>query len=721
MLSSVELFSLGFACVIDTVLLLVVCERINRSQVANWLLLLIAGTWIVHVSSFFHLMLREVENTAGDWLDRGCMVLMAFGFMVLPSAMLHGAIRLNHTGSFAHPKFDSRYFYLYTPLLLVPLASVRVGWASERDFLLSVRPIDQIYMVWMLIANIVAIVLFMRVRKEILASGAETFFTRLSIAIGTTTVLALGYLLFARTTHWEVAVRLVTMLSPLIPACLFLWYILRQRLLPLVIERTFVYGGILAIVLLLHRVTISPWASALGKRSNLDFVLIEWILLFSLVMIWRPLRERVRRSLRYLLSSDVSLIRDATRQISVQLSQQMSRSPDELVEWFSTAVQERLAVEFVRVELFDSLQLSLSERDQNRANASDTEQSKSLQYISEALQQQPEGFLSRDGLSEPRVSLAMEQLNADLAFRVEFRSIHGLAMLGPRLRSDRLADEQLTALAMLCDQFAATLFNRVVEMHRLRAERQSMQQEKLAVLGLIAGSMAHEIRNPLSSIRTIITLMKEDMPLNGPHVNDVSMVVSEIDRLTQTTQRLLDYSKPSSMHIQQTIPKRVIEQLLHILEHLARQHSVTLIRKLQCDNAVVATNDATVTEIAFNLIRNAVEATSELPNGRVEIETSANAGFWELRVSDNGLGIESSIKEHIFQPFVSGKINGTGLGLFIVSERVRELSGTLECRSQVGQGSVFEVRLPLLKSFDSLGTNESKLLFPVNYSKSQKL
>ncbi len=696
MLDSLELLFQGFACVIDTVLLLVVFERINRPQVAHWLQLLIAGTWIMHVSSFFHLMLRPVEGITGEWLDRVCLVMLALGFMILPSAMLHGAIRLNHTGISPHPPRSSRYAFLYVPLLLVPAAALLVVNSSERDFLNAVHPIDRFYLVWMVLANVISIILFLRVRPQIAATGAAAFFSRLSTAIALTTVLAIVYLVFARMTEWEFAIRLVTMLSPLISAFLFLWYILRQRLLPLVIERTFVYGGILAIAFLLHRVTITHWASALGDRSHLDIVLIEWILLFGLVMIWRPLRERVRAALRYLLSSDVAHIRDATRQISVQLSQQMERSPEELVDWFSTAIKEKIAVEFVVIELFDSSSTLIIEQDKSRiANALESDRLKIMDCLFESLRTQANGYLSRGDLGEARVRQAMEQLNADLAFRIAFRSVRGLAVLGPRLRSDRLADEQLTALAMLCDQFAATLFNRELELRRLRAERQSMQQEKLSVLGLIAGSLAHEIRNPLSSIRTIATLMKEDMPENGQHVGDVSMIVSEIDRLSQTTQRLLDYAKPSDVLGQQTVPERVIERLLHILDHLARQHSVKVIRKLDCSGGLIAANDATVSEIIFNLIRNAIEAASEVSNGQVDIATTVQEGFCEITVSDNGKGIDNTIRDQLFQPFVTGKANGPGLGLYIVSERVRELSGTLKCRSQVGQGSIFEVRLPL--------------------------
>ncbi len=696
MLDSLELFLWGFACVIDTVLLLVILERINQTQVALWLKLLMVGVWLVHVASFFRSMLKSVEGETGDFLDQICMTLLSVGLLVLPSAMLHGAIRLNHSGVSVHPKADRRYAFLYLPLLLAFVAAWLVFHAQSRDFIQSVGLITRLYLTWIVGANAVSVFLFWRLRSRIPAPGASGFFRWLSIAIIAITGLALVYVLGVVDTRKEFPFRVLTVLSLLIPACLFVWYILRQRLLPLVIERTFVYGAFLAILLLLHRVTITPWTTALGERSNLDFVLIEWILVFGLVMSWRPLRERVRASLRYLLSHDVFQLRDAIRRLSVELSQQSDRNSEELVAWFSAAVQKGIAVDFVKIILLESKSLPQAYGHGSMPdNPMRSAMKLNSQCLIESVWNPSTGYLNRGDHIEPKVAVAMEAFSADSIFRVLFRTVNGVAILGARLRSDRLAEEQMTALAMLFDQFAATLYNRQLEMQRLRAERQSMQQEKLSVLGLIAGSLAHELRNPLSSIRTIATLMKEDMPESDEHFQDVTMIVSEIDRLSQTSQRLLDYAKPSDTSCTLVAPDRVIERLMHILGLLARQHSVEMIQKLAATDRMIAATDAMLSEILFNLIRNAIEAAREVPQGQVIIQSSVVEDSIVITVTDNGPGIDPSVRESLFQPFVTAKIDGTGLGLYVAAERVRELCGTLRCESQVGQGSVFEVRLPL--------------------------
>ncbi len=169
-------------------------------------------------------------------------------------------------------------------------------------------------------------------------------------------------------------------------------------------------------------------------------------------------------------------------------------------------------------------------------------------------------------------------MNVITIFRCQFRELHGVLLLGPRIRSDRFSEEQLSSLVLLFDQFAATLYNRIVEQDRLRAERQAAQQEKLAVLGLMAGSLAHEIRNPLSSIRTVASLMREDLGTQSDHAKDVEIILEEIDRLTATTQRLLDFAKPPNDQREQVDAHAVTQRLFHLLAPWGAQQQVTLKR-----------------------------------------------------------------------------------------------------------------------------------------------
>ena len=137
---------------------------------------------------------------------------------------------------------------------------------------------------------------------------------------------------------------------------------------------------------------------------------------------------------------------------------------------------------------------------------------------------------------------------------------------------------------------------------------------------------------------------------------------------------------------------------MHILSHLARQHGVKVTTELQMEDAIVSSTDSTLSEILFNLIKNAIEAVRDTKGPAVNIAThvlhAETHNTAVISISDSGPGISAELQDHIFEPFVTGKPDGTGLGLYLVGERVRELKGTIRCTSQ-STGTVFEVKLPI--------------------------
>ncbi len=151
----------------------------------------------------------------------------------------------------------------------------------------------------------------------------------------------------------------------------------------------------------------------------------------------------------------------------------------------------------------------------------------------------------------------------------------------------------------------------------------------------MSGALAHEIKNPLSSIRTIAKLMREDLQ-DQPHSKDVDMILEEIDRLTQTTTRLLDYSKPADNKMVGVQIASTINRLFHILQTWAKQQRVELTMTIDDKLAKVQTSDAVLSEILFNLLRNAIEACRNRPNASVDIRSHTTAEHVVVIISDNG-------------------------------------------------------------------------------------
>ena len=689
MLATIETFLLGFAAVIDTVLLLVLLERSNRPEVPVWLTWSFLGLWLLHVGDFLHSLLADSIGLTALRLDACCMTMMAAGLLLIPTAVLHGGLRVLHTGDRPRPQADYRYVLVYLPLLLVGPVSAHLFSSPERDFRVCVQRFTMLFMIWLVVANCGAAFCFYKACERLHRPQLLPFIRRFSLMLVAMSVMVVAYLFVPTTSPGEPTLRMMIALSPIVPALMFAWYVFRHRLMPIVFERTLVYGGSLIAVVWLHHVTIAPLTTVLEQRSRFDFVVLEIVLFVALVMAWRPLRERVSESLQYLLSSSVTRVRDATRELSVQLSQRSAETPQAITCWLCESLRSSLQVCSVRITIRVGTNLDV---------CCPPSESAAIPVEAELRQLlQARHLITAEQLTAKHEGLRqwMQKAQVGSAFRCSYRDVEGIVLIGVRERSDRLTPEQRNTLGLLFDQFAAVLFNQQREEIRRVAERQAMQKEKLSVLGLLAGSLAHEIRNPLSSIKTIATLLSEDLAGRDQQRTDVQMILTEIDRLTATTQRLLESARPADDNGQRAEPDTVIRKLLGILSHLARQYGVEVQTELHASQAIVAATEATLSEVFFNLIRNGIEACQNCSIPSVLIKTQIVNGFLEVEVVDNGAGISPELQNSLFQPFVTGKPQGTGLGLYIVAERIRELRGSISCRTEVGTGTSFELRLPL--------------------------
>jgi signal transduction histidine kinase len=711
-----ELFLAGAAVVLDTALMLIVLERINRPFVALWLKLLFLGTIAFHVGYFGRVMIWNVVPSRLILLDHLLMCMIVIGLLLLPSAMLHAALRMYHTGLDAKPKFRFAYGLLYLPLLFAPFLFASILSRGDRLFLDSIAWFTPAYISWLLLSNCVAIGFFLTFARK--ANVPQPFLTRLVGALVLVCVGAVAYTYLSRDAQWEPTLRLAVCLSPLIPEGVFIWYTLKHRVLPLVMDRTLLYAVSMILGLLLHQLIISPIAVLATERSQIDLSILEAILVIGILLLTPPLRTRVREALRYLFSTNVFHVRDATRLLSVRLSQQANLEPNDLLQWFVDELAEKLDLDMAVIVIDSEIETSSNSQffasnkllPDGAQKPGETAKVEDWLCVSRAVQMRDRldrGMITpqsndfrNDKDSMDNALKAMERQGILLAFRLSFPTVHGAVLLGDRKRNDRLADEQMISIALLCDQLAATLGNKNESIRRFQVERRMMQNEKLSTLGLIAGSLAHELRNPLSSIRTIASLTLEELGPKHRNGQDLAIIVAEIDKLSQTTTRLLDSARPADVESLAVSPDLVIGKLLTLLNPLAKQLHVEVRQQLNCPDVLVLASDASISEIFFNLIKNAIEAATGRPEAWVQIVSEKlQPNLLRVLVSDNGPGIEDSLLGNLFEPFVTGKLAGTGLGLFVVSDRVKEMGGSIYCqRSKEVHATEFYVSLPICGS-----------------------
>jgi signal transduction histidine kinase len=211
------------------------------------------------------------------------------------------------------------------------------------------------------------------------------------------------------------------------------------------------------------------------------------------------------------------------------------------------------------------------------------------------------------------------------------------------------------------------------------------------MLGLLAGSIAHEIKNPLSSIKTLAACLAEDLGADSPHAGDLQLIQGEIDRLARTTTGLLEFARPARAGAASASPAAALERTLAVLRHLARERGVVLDAQIDSHTAAVAMDEPALRDVFFNLLSNSIDAAGA--GGRVAVGCRQENGCVVAEVSDSGPGLPAEVRERLFEPFASTKDSGTGLGLYTVARRIREAGGRIACESSP-TGTRFRIEIP---------------------------
>lgn len=224
-------------------------------------------------------------------------------------------------------------------------------------------------------------------------------------------------------------------------------------------------------------------------------------------------------------------------------------------------------------------------------------------------------------------------------------------------------------------------------------EETSRRQDRLAAIGRMAASIAHEIRNPLAAMRGSIQMLRSEMDSDSSQTELMEIILRESDRLNRIITDFLNYARPRSL-----IQARVdIGDLLHQTFSLMRHSpeigaNQTIVEELPAESLFAEADEGQLKQVFWNLSRNALHAMPQ--GGTLRATLERNSGN-RLRIafSDTGCGMSPDQVEHLFEPF-SSTTGGTGLGLSIVYQIIRDHGGTINVRSRVGQGTTITVELP---------------------------
>jgi two-component system sensor histidine kinase HydH len=232
-------------------------------------------------------------------------------------------------------------------------------------------------------------------------------------------------------------------------------------------------------------------------------------------------------------------------------------------------------------------------------------------------------------------------------------------------------------------------------------EVQSLKREvetsrRLASLGRLAAGVAHEIRNPLSSIKGFATYFKERYRDNPDDQKTSEIMVHEVDRLNRVITQLLEFARPPVIQRKRASLQSLIQHSLKMIERQASAKQIQVLSHLPSEIKEVDLDPDGINQVLLNLYLNAVEAMDQ--GGKLSVSLSGEEGPARVKivVSDTGSGINKEDLEHVFDPYFTTKQTGTGLGLAIVHKIIEAHGGEVRVDSDVGRGTTVTLLLPTL-------------------------
>ncbi|MBI3330406.1 MAG: GAF domain-containing protein, partial [Nitrospinae bacterium] len=257
----------------------------------------------------------------------------------------------------------------------------------------------------------------------------------------------------------------------------------------------------------------------------------------------------------------------------------------------------------------------------------------------------------------------------------------------------RFREEEVEFLAALAAQSATAIENARLYRTMLDTQEQLRHSERLAALGSMSASLAHEIRNPLHTMQLLVYAMQQDCPPPSPLSGDLHVIKNEIGRLTLLVDQCLDVARPKPPEIRAQKLHEIMEETLLLVDAEANRRGIRLRKSWPRELPLVSVDGAQIKQVFLNVLLNALQAME--PGGTIEVSIHADLETITTVIRDQGEGIPPEVRAHLFTPFFTTKPRGTGLGLSIAHRLIEGHRGCIHVTSHRGEGTTVSIQLPV--------------------------
>ncbi|HEX5884974.1 MAG TPA: ATP-binding protein [Pyrinomonadaceae bacterium] len=456
--------------------------------------------------------------------------------------------------------------------------------------------------------------------------------------------------------------KTIANLGSLLPSVLLAYYIYRYRYLEIIIEESLIVVTFATVVLTVYVFGIRTIGDWMTQRYGIRPGLVEALLILALALLAAPLRGWLAQRFHKLFEREAALYKEIVARIGSYAGQYKDLS--DLLHFVEERTTGALGLRWLKIFAGES-----------------------EPWVNSVLEK------SRENDWQP---VEDDPLLTDQGFKLAYPlrredNVEGLLALDAASAS--LTPDVRSILGLLADQIALAIDDSRLLEENLRLERELAERERLAALGRMAATVAHEIKNPLSAIKSIAQVMREDESLRNEYERDLGLIVGETDRLSQSVTQLLSFARKESSASQPSSVDELLRSVVDLFRANAREQGIVLDCEVRVEAELAGKSVSALRDALSNLLLNALQATPQ--GGRVELIAAASNGDLLISVQDSGSGVPADLRERIWEPFFTTRQRGTGLGLAIVRKRVQEVGGTASLESSNGRGALFQLRVPL--------------------------
>ncbi|HKR60009.1 MAG TPA: ATP-binding protein [Pyrinomonadaceae bacterium] len=636
-----------------------------------------AGNLVVTLRS-----LLGLEVARWDSVLRAANSIAVISITICYSLLLHVHIHLwaNAQGRDSLTRIERiRVFLSYIPCLFLVLVVPKIWLGPYQPMIAKLSQYMLPFVAWVVYSLIVVSITELLVARRAASASERRIlrtlaFSFLIIAVLILTSLGLG---LGQGTVAGQYLQTVANLGSLLPSALLAYYIYRYRYLELIIKESLIVATFAAVVLAVYLYgirRIGEWANA---RYGLRAGVVEAILILALTLLAAPLRGWLEKRFRALFERETALYRDVVARVGAQAGQY--RQLPEFLDYVESQTAAALSLSRVKIVLRPA-----DQEEENESTVANESQPRELL-----------GLLRR-AEADGAVSFEDDEVRAagyQIAYGVR-REDRTSGLLLIDASSNALTTDVRAVLEVLAGQVAIAIEDFRLANENVQLERKLAEGERLAALGQMAATVAHEVKNPLSAIKSIAQVMSEDEALKTQHARDLSLIVGETDRLSKSVTQLLSFA---SKRPPAATPCRA-DELLRTVTRLfgadAGERSIHLQSHSNANVQLDGVQAGALRDALANLLLNALQATPS--GGQVTVESFEENGEVVFAVNDSGPGIAAETRARIWEPFFTTRQRGTGLGLAIVRKRMEDAGGSARLlSSQNGRGARFELRLPV--------------------------